>query len=85
MQAFTVTFKLETDAALLDGKIAASLKYGQRAVVGNLLRSHRERVDVWFADGDKRVVERQGEQLIEMQFVALLCDRHQKHAAGSQQ
>ncbi len=42
LHPFVVSFKLETDAAILDGKVASSFdKYGVKAVIGNLLQSYK--------------------------------------------
>lgn len=79
-QAFKVTFKLETDASILDGKAVSSLKaYGQDVVVGNLLSSHRVRVKLFFRDGSTQVVDKDlasDDAPIEDQFVAILIQAH---------
>lgn len=84
-EAFTVTFKLETDASILEHKVHASFKYGQRAIVGNLLDSHREMVHLYFAEGSEHVVVKRQQDLIEKQFVTLLCERHQTHIEKNHQ
>lgn len=78
-RAFTVTFKLETDEGILERKVVSSLQsYKQRAVVANLLHSHRDCVTLYFAEGPIKVVRRTGE-LLEADFVPLLCERHAAH------
>ncbi len=75
-RAVIVTFKLETDATLLEAKAAASLRaYGQDLVVGNLLASYRHRVCLRFADG-RAVDVASEEEAVENKFVPLIVDYH---------
>lgn len=77
--AYTVTFKLETDASILESKVRTSLSnYGQAAVVANLLSSHRDRVSLFFATGESINIDRGSVQAIELRFVPTLCDRHKQ-------
>ncbi len=82
-RAFTVTFKLETDEAILESKVMGSFRaYQQSAVVANLLASHRDRLTVYFADGDRVSAQRQaGEDVIETQLVHVLCGKHREYVA----
>jgi phosphopantothenate-cysteine ligase len=76
--ALKVTFKLETDPGMLDGKAEASMKsYGQDVVVGNLLSSHRVRVKLFFKNDGARVIEKTDEvELLEYLFVPVLIEYH---------
>jgi phosphopantothenate-cysteine ligase len=75
-RAVIVTFKLETDAALLESKAAASLRsYGQDMVVGNLLGSYRHRVWLRFASGAVMEVVSETEP-VETKFVPVIVDFH---------
>jgi phosphopantothenate-cysteine ligase len=49
-RAYVVTFKLETDEAILASKAHAALKnYGHELVIGNLLATYKQRVSVFHA------------------------------------
>jgi phosphopantothenate-cysteine ligase len=51
-RAYVVTFKLETDEAILASKAHAALKnYGHELVIGNLLATYKQRVSVFHAAG----------------------------------
>ncbi len=76
-RAFIVSFKLETDEAILDDKASASLKsYGQDMVICNLLSSYREKVMLKFSDGKEVQVANQGGHLIEEFFVPIVIQSH---------
>lgn len=46
-EAFLITFKLETDPAMLLPKVTRSFSHGQSLVIGNLLSSYKERVSLF--------------------------------------
>lgn len=80
-RSFIVSFKLETDEALLDSKASASLRqYGQNAVVCNLLASYRDRVVVKFRDGGQKTVLNQPGRHIEQLFLPLITEAHDVYA-----
>ncbi len=74
-RAVIVTFKLETDEAILDSKASGSLaSYRQDMVICNLLSSYRHRVVLKYADG--RNVEVTSEGVVEEKFVPLIVAFH---------
>lgn len=49
-EAFTVSFKLETDESILDHKAESSIeKYGMHAVIGNLLQNYKQETRLYVA------------------------------------
>lgn len=77
-RAFCVSFKLETDAAILVRKAERAMKaYGMHAVVANELQSRKSRATVLLSGGAAAVeVEARGGQEIEEEFVRVLAERH---------
>ena len=92
--AMVVSFKLETDQALLAAKAAASVAaYGVHLVVANMLHTRKERVYLvepspgGRGGGDAAVTVRQldrppGEAVIEQALVAEVVAAHRRHIAG---
>lgn len=79
---FLVSFKLETDASILEAKATKSLStYGGNAVIGNLLQSYKDVVTFYVRDGSVRRVERDGHPDIERQLVATLVELHEGHVS----
>jgi len=94
-----VSFKLETDEALLLDKAAAAVDaYGVHLVVANLLHTRKDRVYLVSkqtppseSGGAKeeamvhQVDRPEGEPVIERVLVLEVVARHQKHAASSKE
>ena len=82
-QAFVVTFKLETDHALLDQKVKKSKdSYKQDAVVGNMLSSYKEQVTLYVDGQDGVVIKRpQDVDHVEKMFVGKLIEHHKNRMA----
>ncbi|XP_043212379.1 phosphopantothenate--cysteine ligase-like [Amphibalanus amphitrite] len=73
---FTVTFKLETDASVLEKKARAALaRYGHQLVVANLLQTRRDAVTMVTA-AEAVTVTRVGEEELEVRIVEELVKRH---------
>jgi phosphopantothenate-cysteine ligase len=75
---FTVTFKLETDANILSHKVQKSFsKYGQHAVVANVLHTRFNKVDIFAADGTKTELEiRDKDHDLNEDIVDLISELH---------
>jgi hypothetical protein len=94
--AMVVSFKLETDEALLAGKAAGAVAaYGVHLVVGNMLHTRKERVYLVEpaaggrpdGGGEAAVTVRQldrlpGEAVIEQALVVEVVAMHRRHIAG---
>jgi phosphopantothenate-cysteine ligase len=86
-KAFIVTFKLETDEALLEKKARAHLDpevgYGVQAVVGNILGQHQTRVFLIYADDPKLATfETSPEKELEDPLIKSLTAHHKAHIEG---
>ncbi len=83
---FAVSFKLETDAAVLERKArAAAAAYGMHCVVANALASRRERVDLYSRDADApalTILRPHGCAELEPLLVDALIARHEKHGVS---
>lgn len=80
-EAFIVSFKLETDEAMLTPKAQRSLaQYGHQLVVANMLHTRKTLVILFAADGSKEEVRLSEEQAkhreIEVDLIANLVARH---------
>jgi phosphopantothenate-cysteine ligase len=77
--AFFVSFKLETDSALLISKSRASIeKYGMHLVVANELKSRYNQVVLVTAERE-RAVNRVGAEELEVPMVQALAQAHAAH------
>ena len=89
-QAYIVTFKLETDAALLEKKARAHLDvengYGVQAVIGNILGQHQTKVFLILAKDSKLVpFEATSDKELEQDLVAKLAAEHKAYMAAHQE
>ena len=81
-EAFTVTFKLETNAAVLESRAREALqKYGHQLVVANLLQTRRDAVTMVTAV-QAVTVTRVGEEELEGKIVDELVKRHREFMAA---
>ena len=84
---FSVSFKLETDEAILLKKARGAIaKYGMGCVVANILHTRYDRITLvrptpTAPEGEARVVEREpgSDTLLETVFVPELCELHRAH------
>lgn len=75
--AFLVSFKLETDAALVVPKAQKAIeKYGVDLVVANELKTRREKVKLVTKTTVKEIGMRSSDELIEDQIVESMCELH---------
>ena len=91
-EMFNVSFKLETDEAILLKKARGAIdKYSMDCVVANILHTRYDRVTLVAApsaeepEGAARMVAREpgSKMLLETVFVPELCALHAKHVNGS--
>ncbi|CAM9631973.1 unnamed protein product [Pylaiella littoralis] len=81
---YRVSFKLETDLERLMPKARAALqKYGMHVVVGNELHSRYNKVELVFADGNEREINKPGGdgRMIEEALVEALAQEHFNYIA----
>ena len=80
-EAFVVSFKLETDEAILESKATGAMKkYGLNAVVANLLPTRTRQVRLFFESLEAEEINlSESAKDIEEQIVQRLVDVHQKH------
>lgn len=81
---YIVTFKLETDTALLEKKARAHLDvengYGVQAVIGNILGQHQSKVFLILArDPAMQTFESTEAKELEEELVARLAEEHQAY------
>ena len=77
-EAFTVTFKLETDSSVLEDRARRALKrYGHQLVVGNLLQTRRDAVTM-VTETESVTVRRIGEEELEEKIIEEVVRRHKK-------
>ena len=84
---FSISFKLETDDAILLKKARGAIaKYGMGCVVANILHTRYDRITLvrptpTAPEGEARVVEREpgSDTLLETVFVPELCELHRAH------
>lgn len=76
--SFLVTFKLETDAGILQEKVLKSMEaYGQQVVVGNLLQTRFDSLYVYFQDGRALTLQNSdGIQDLNRKLIDLLSEAH---------
>lgn len=87
-QAFIVTFKLETDTALLEKKARAHLAvedgYGVQAVIGNILGQHQSKVFLILArDSKLQPFEATPEKELEEDLIVILAAEHKAYIAAT--
>lgn len=83
-RAFVVSFKLETDATLLEPKARRAIrKYGVDLVVANQLDKRYDEV-VLFTETDMDVIRREGTDPIEVPLVAQVARRHRQYRTKRQ-
>lgn len=81
-RAFTVTFKLETDASLLAPKARHALdQYKHSVVVANELHTRTSVVTLFYSDGKAVTFRKDGGLSLESQIVDNLSHHHGAHAA----
>lgn len=85
-KAFIVTFKLETDTALLEKKARAHLDvdngYGVQAVIGNILGQHQTKVFLILARDSKLLpFESTPDTELEEGLIAKLAEEHKAYIA----
>eukprot|EP00041_Stephanoeca_diplocostata_P007736 m.111755 g.111755 ORF g.111755 m.111755 type:complete len:305 (+) comp17010_c0_seq3:97-1011(+) len=79
-RAFTVTFKLETDASILASKARYALdQYKHSVVVANELQTRTSVVTLFYADGEAVIVRKSDTQTLETQIVENLIRHHCVH------
>ncbi|XP_071943572.1 phosphopantothenate--cysteine ligase-like [Antedon mediterranea] len=88
-QAFVVTFKLETDEAILmDKALGALTKYGHQLVIANILHERRYRVVVVTKEEQKELLLSDDEQKekkdIEQKLIRDICIRHTHYYKGTE-
>jgi phosphopantothenate---cysteine ligase (ATP) len=79
--AFVVSFKLETDEALLKPKATRALNYGQQVVVANMLQSYKRRVVLYTrAESSEPIVIENAdpETDIEIELIGTIVQLHQQ-------
>lgn len=77
-ECLLVTFKLETDPAILDGKVIESMKrYGQHAVVANLLNSRSTKASIF--TNDRSIHLNEGSKSLNSQIVLAIIGIHEKY------
>jgi phosphopantothenate-cysteine ligase len=83
-QAFTVTFKLETDGELLVPRAREALKkYGHQVVVANLLQSRHTKVTMVTEEGEEeKDLEERGEREIEQLIVDEIISKHSDYTSS---
>ena len=82
-QALLVSFKLETDAAVLQQRATRALhRYGVDMVVGNLLHTRRHAVTL-YSGGKQRILEHDAEEMeLEARIVDAVVAAHERHVSG---
>ena len=86
-KAFIVSFKLETDASMLQSKAKKALQnYGHNLVIANLLQTRKTQVIIFSSQPDKQPEtiklcreEIENEVEIEMKIVQNIMARHLSH------
>ncbi|KAK4536907.1 hypothetical protein CDCA_CDCA10G2932 [Cyanidium caldarium] len=81
-QALLVSFKLETDAAVLQARATRALhRYGVDMVVGNLLHTRRQAVTL-YSGGKQRILEHDAEETeLEARIVDAVVAAHGRHVS----
>lgn len=77
-KGFVISFKLETDEAILDSKVEKSFAdYRIHLVVGNLLQSYKDVIRLYKRDGSVEIIARPpSETDIEKQLITHCVSRH---------
>jgi len=81
-----ITFKLETDASILDSKVDIHIGYGVDMVIGNILGKHQNEVVLFQRDHEKfRIIRTPEEQKQQVDIEkALIAEISKRHTAFSQ-
>lgn len=75
--AYLISFKLETDASILEQKVARSFAAGQQMIIGNLLQTYKERVTVYTADpSSAELIQKPTDGELERDLVAAVVKHH---------
>lgn len=78
--AYLVSFKLETDANILDSKIQSALKnYKMHLVIGNLLQNYQDKVYVVDENSKLEIERKENEKNLEPKLISEVVKRHEKY------